>query len=1225
MAQLQRIILIHTHLPGVVELSLDGHTNICGTNASGKTTLQRLVPVFYGEQPNRVVPKTRKKFDEFYLPYNNSYLVYEYVNAQGQASQVVLTPKAEGGVDYRFVGAGYAPEQLLQTTKQGAQGLTQSEWLAKLKELSIDTSHKISATSEFRAIIQHDLSAMRGSHRDNLRLRHLAARYGLVKSPFKLRHIEKLVSAVHAKEGKMDTLRTMLAAILEEEGHQRPSSPIKASRIRQWTQQMRVYMGLDDLAGHFQQLENLGSELAGTHALLWQLQPALTAQQAGLTTEQADLQTVLSEIQRTLDEEEEAYQTELAQLSERLGHAEARLRATERDLEDNDQQYQTWLERDMDSLARDTESLPLLREELQETIENYQLLVDAHASQQQELDGQKLKLRESLERVTRKHQQTMREIQQEYRATQQQQDGEEEQLKESFESAVKTLREEYEQQLESLTYALAEAKATLSAAAPTHAELDEKQKVEARVEDAQLVLDQQAQLLRDLQRDEAALIHAQQAADHALTLARQGLHQAEQNLAVVQQRLTPDEGTLRHYLREHREGWEQSLGKVLAESLLERTDLHPHDLPEQASVLGLGLDLSGVAVPAYAAEEKDLAQELAAAKAAVKAAKANKTTCEAQLSAAHQAVKQHQQKLSQAKQSVRVAEQERDFARDARTRLALELDEQLSVRRKALQQSQAKLTSQREQLLTTRDEALASLRYDFDEQRMELKAGWQEALTRIEERGADLEQQLEEKRARTDEQIKTLEKSFRDALGKDGVNPKDLERLKSRRDELTQRIRQIESQQDDLRRYQDFMRVDYGKKRPEWLALERELKQTARDTERARDQLKVSWQERRQSLQQQKKDASHRGREIQDLLQALTPLLRQLSDLPVAEVVPDAKALQGDVREQVERCQQALLQREKQERQLRERLEQFDSALRRDGSSDFLDTMERVQAKTNDQQDLAGRLHTFGELLSILQGQQQQMVEQGRNIGGSLDKFFTVFNDINTRVGEFSRRLSDVVADDLVLEGIDRSEVKIISTIDELSFWEPLRKLSKLYQNWTSSGDTLPPMEYMDRLQEVAELLKADQEYSLESLLRLELYLSEGGSDLIIRSDRQLMESSSHGMAYLILCKFLLAFTRLLRGEADVTIHWPIDEIGTLAYHNVEKLFRACEANQIQIVGAFPNPESEVLLLFQHRYLIEASASEPSLRQLKRVEPRSSALGEKLRARRSKAGQEVSA
>ena len=51
MAGLKRIILIDTHLPGVVELKLDGHTNICGTNASGKTTLQRLIPVSTANTP----------------------------------------------------------------------------------------------------------------------------------------------------------------------------------------------------------------------------------------------------------------------------------------------------------------------------------------------------------------------------------------------------------------------------------------------------------------------------------------------------------------------------------------------------------------------------------------------------------------------------------------------------------------------------------------------------------------------------------------------------------------------------------------------------------------------------------------------------------------------------------------------------------------------------------------------------------------------------------------------------------------------------------------------------------------------------------------------------------------------------------------------------------------------------------------------------------------------
>ena len=125
--------------------------------------------------------------------------------------------------------------------------------------------------------------------------------------------------------------------------------------------------------------------------------------------------------------------------------------------------------------------------------------------------------------------------------------------------------------------------------------------------------------------------------------------------------------------------------------------------------------------------------------------------------------------------------------------------------------------------------------------------------------------------------------------------------------------------------------------------------------------------------------------------------------------------------------------------------------------------------------------------------------------------------------------------------------------------------------------------------------------------MRLELHLNEGGSDLVIKNDRQLLESSSHGMAYLILCKFLLAFTRLLRNQANIHIHWPIDEIGTLAYHNVEKLFKACDTNNIHILGAFPNPESDVLMLFKHRYLIDKQKQ-----HLEKIEPKLSRIAERL-------------
>jgi len=1226
-SQLTRIILIHTHLPGVVEIDFDGHTNICGTNASGKTTLQRLIPVFYGEQPNRVVPKTRKKFDDFYLPYNNSYLVYEYINGHGNACQVVLTRKSDGGVDYRFVPAGYEPKQLLTEEKGKVRALNQSDWLRRLTELDIKPSHKISATSEFRAIIQNDLSLMRSDSRDNLKLRQTAARYALTTGPQRLRHIEKLVSAVHAKEGKMDTLRTMLATILEEEGHQRPATPIKTSKIRHWLQQMRLYTDLDRLEGDFAVMAELGQSLQQTHAELWQLKPLMQDDEAALKTELAELEATLNNLDSELNEQKDNFAAQSSAVDQELASAEHRLQEASIWLEANQQEYDNWLDKDMAALERDTAALPVTREALQNVSSSYQLLVDAHASQQQDLDTQSLKLRESLDRIVRKNQVLGRELEQKQRRLRTEFEQAESDLNTAFEREQQLQRDNFQSDYEQLTEKLATATARLAGGGFSQAEQEQQALVRARIEDAQHAVDSAFDVLQQTQREEQQLLKAQNQADEQLTLARQRLHSEQKKQLTMEQQLEPEAGSLRHYLENNYENWEHSLGKVLAEPLLARKDLMPvvdaEQQGKQTTILGLQLALENIALPSYATEEAPLKKQLQQQQQAVEQATQALVEAEDQLSQAHQALQAKQQNVSQQQQKLRQAQQERDYARQTLERLDSELAIQSKERRAELAQEQQQLQQQREKLVQQRDEHVAAQRHDFEEQRLELKLDWQEKLTSLDEQLQELQQQVDDKRSNIDSQVKALQAAFNAALAEKGIDKKALQDLREQQASLTEQIRHIESRQDELRRYQEFMAVQYEKTRPTFLSQERELKQQVRASKASLERLTSQWREVQSQLQSQQREANARKKDIVSYLTVLSPQLRQLQELPVAELQPAAALATTDVRERMSRCSESLARREREERQLRALVEQFESALRREASSDFLDAMEHEQSKLDEQAPTTERLALLRDLLHLLQSKQSQVVEQGRTIGNALHNFFQIFDDINRRVGDFGRRLTEVVGDDLELEGLERSEVKISSTIDELGFWPALRTSSALYLQWRESGVLLPSQDYMHSLADVAELLRADEEYSLESLLRLELHLTEGGTDLVIRNDRQLLEASSHGMAYLILCKFLLAFTRLLRGNASTTIHWPIDEIGTLAYHNVEKLFRACEANDIHIVGAFPNPESDVLMLFEHRYLIEVQASEGNeqspVRLLKRIQPRESKLMQRLQAKQQEA------
>ena len=417
---------------------------------------------------------------------------------------------------------------------------------------------------------------------------------------------------------------------------------------------------------------------------------------------------------------------------------------------------------------------------------------------------------------------------------------------------------------------------------------------------------------------------------------------------------------------------------------------------------------------------------------------------------------------------------------------------------------------------------------------------------------------------------------------------------------------------DELNEYKTFMHTDWLKQRPELLEQEAELKALAQQLDQQQASLGSQYQAKRTELSKVLLALEKSLAGLIALITEIEPMVSQLSHIVFSFEPSEAHNINlGDQAERINRCTEALESRSRGEKKLKESLTEFEATLGKDAGKDFLDTMLQAFGNLDEDANVRERLPILQRLLSILESRQRQIVEQGETIGGDLNKFFTVFSDINRKIAQQSQRLTDEVSDDLSLDGIARSEVKIISTVDELNFWAPLKRFAQQYNKWSTSDNFLPSEAYLDNLADVVEVLPNDANYSIESLLRLELHLNEGGSDLVIKNDRQLLESSSHGMAYLILCKFLLAFTRLLRNQANIHIHWPIDEIGTLAYHNVEKLFTACDANHIHILGAFPNPESDVLMLFKHRYLINKQKQ-----HLEKIEPKLSRITERLQQKK---------
>ena len=1214
MPGLQRIILINCHLPGFVELDVSGHSNICGTNASGKTTLQRLIPVFYGELPSKVVPKTRKKFDDFYLPHANSYLIYEYQREDEQNCQVVLTRKGSDGVQYRFVEAPYHQEQILVDVEQGnVQAMLPEQWIKQLRQLAIEFSYKIQATSEYRSIIQNDASVGRNAGRESTKLRQLASRYSLVSSQHRIRHMEKLVSAVHAKEGKMDTLRTMLAAIFEEDGLVQPTTTVKNTKAREWITQMRQTMRLQTMQNEYQKIQAQTEKLNTTENQLLQLKPILDKDLQSLATQKADAQEQRNKIKTQQSIAKQSFEQAEGLLNSRVSETSENLKAKSSRLDHIQQKYESYQDSDVDQLQKNMDALPLKREEYDQKLEQYNLLIDQHKDLQSQLEQQKLKLSESLERLSRKNQAQVKTISQQKETVRNTHSDKEVDLRNQFEQRKEHQAKEFDQQLLDSERSIVRAEHQAKQASPTEQEIENGALADKRLELAQQAWQLTSGAKKRAEHTYQELRNKRDAADKVLHQARQATRQAKERLQQLHKQLSPEQDSLRQFLRDNKPGWEQSIGKLIDEPLLERKDLSPELLADNSDadgncLLGVQLNVAVIEAPDYAQDETALTLLFEQTKKHLLASEKQQKQAESELDECHQEAELQRETVAEQNRAFEQAQQETTYAQSAKQRFADELKAALEKRKKQAKQALQQYLDQKQQIVSQKIKAISLLKSDFEEQLLEFKTGWQDELAILDEKVEELERQIEHKRQQNREQIKQLEGAFNQELANQDIDPNTLRELKQQIEVLKNTIQAVTVRRDELNEYKTFMHTDWLKQRPELLEQEAELKALAQQLDQQQTSLGSQYQAKRTELSKVLLALEKSLAGLIALITEIEPMVRQLSQIVFSFKPLEAQNINlGDQAERINRCTEALESRSRGEKKLKESLTEFEATLGKDAGKDFLDTMLQAFGNLDEDANVRERLPILQRLLSILESRQRQIVEQGETIGGDLNKFFTVFSDINRKIAQQSQRLTNEVSDDLSLDGIARSEVKIISTVDELNFWAPLKRFAQQYNKWSTSDNYLPSEAYLDNLADVVEVLPNDANYSIESLLRLELHLNEGGSDLVIKNDRQLLESSSHGMAYLILCKFLLAFTRLLRNQANIHIHWPIDEIGTLAYHNVEKLFTACDANHIHILGAFPNPESDVLMLFKHRYLIDKQKQ-----HLEKIEPKLSRIAERL-------------
>lgn len=242
--RLLRLVLIDSYSPGrVVEFPVDGGAVLTGRNGRGKTTLLQLVPIFYGENPARIVgtETNRLDFNGYYLPRLTSYIVFEYLRRDVPCLVVLHASQSGGERRYRFVRSTYRPDLFL--LPDGTNILQATDLRRHFKLKGVLHSEALSSVSEYRGVIQGKV----GSGKAAQRLRALAADYAYVGPGHHLTHMEKIVSGMFLRRTDFQDLQRMVVSCISE-GDAEIARDTGRDKIASWPEHYAAYTRAMDQA-----------------------------------------------------------------------------------------------------------------------------------------------------------------------------------------------------------------------------------------------------------------------------------------------------------------------------------------------------------------------------------------------------------------------------------------------------------------------------------------------------------------------------------------------------------------------------------------------------------------------------------------------------------------------------------------------------------------------------------------------------------------------------------------------------------------------------------------------------------------------------------------------------------------------------------------------------------------------------------------------------------------
>jgi len=1197
---LLRIIIIDSFWQGQVnELDLTGHTQLEGTNGAGKTSLMRLLPLFYGMRPSDIVSKVdqAKNFADFYLPRESSILVYEYARPFGQTCQVLATSDGRG-VHFKFIDDAYDSQYFIANVEGGkAKPFTISEIEKNYRNIGKESS-KFLGIDKYRQVIQNLRSG-----RKHKEIRLLQNRFSFSEQACP--HIDKVINGTIEKNLDFEAVKRMLVAIASDHlardtNDEKEQLSLNKADITNWLADIQASRAIKKVADKISVWQSDFSDFSSLIHKLQHLHAEVTAHQSRLENKQQERDTLKkssiatrSALEIDLVTTTEQYQKALFDLMAKIDADLSRINLLDEDKLNYD-------EDDASSYRIKADQASQIQAELNEVIAvieafegNITKIGDKFDKLIQKIEVEKLK---SINSNT--EQSTLISTQSNQQLTR--------------------INDVFHQQEHDLNAQLHKEELKLQ---------KDQQTIQHQLDIANQQLNQPIipqQLTDDIQDNLIALSHAQQnynalvqqeselqkqqyqlekKQDQHLTQRSEFnryLEQLRQDYQHVELQLLPQSGSLHHYLINEplAANWQNNIGRLLTTEQLSRSDLNPQWSETNNGVenlYGLSIDLQQLPCDdSLFLDEAQLREKRQLIETKIQTQIDKVTQLDDHLKTIAKDITQLKTNVGQ--QSQRLNQQKLTLGQLQTQQESLVIKKQLAIKthRQTIEvqrqsyNQQLKLVDKKQQNFNeNKNEQRHELTNDKLEKCMVVESDRDNQLTLLSE-------QLSIIKSNTKQRLSDLKKQ--QASDIKHLDPEgEVDKRIATRTTLEQNLQHCSLFAQKARDYQSFINERYCH-RDALVEENQNRKIIKRNLESNQEETSTELTTKINDLKQLIRKTNHEKQATDDLLVQLNDNKRLCEMSAInSELSEQEPENQADLT--VSFCQDFHQQFKVIEKRLTSQLNTFSERFRKEHSGSELFENWQKLLRDNDKYSGAKALLKYQEPISELLNsaeQKQQSTYQLVTVNATMiNEFYQHIENFGRNIKRIGKLLSAKVTALAHFEALADISVTTVMKQEELDYWGPLQKFAEvfeLYKDQLRDGLGDVPDDLVFAMQKLASYLP-NEGFVLahNNLFDLEFTIVEKGQVKQARNAKQLKKVSSTGLSYLAMLSLFAGLLGMLRGDSKHAsqIILPVDELGELAAENIDLLLQMFNDNHISMLSASPSTDRHILSLYHRHYKLK--------------------------------------